>query len=82
PKAASDLQTIASPLAGLSSRCEMQISLPEVLGFMQSAQGAVPGGVPGGMPSGVISGAQNALPGGAATVPGAAAAMPGLSAFK
>jgi heme-binding protein len=82
PKAASDIQTIASPLAGLSSRCKMPISLPQVLGFMQSAQGATPGGVSGGMPSGVISGAQNAIPGGAATVPGAAAAMPGLSAFK
>src|SRR3984893_7886173 len=82
PKAASDLQTIASPLAGLSSRCKMPISLPQVLGFMQSAQGAMPGGVPGGMPGGVISGVQNALPGGAAPVPGAAAAMPGISAFK
>ena len=74
PKAASDMQTIASPLAGLSSRCKMPISLPQVLGFMQSAQGAMPGGV--------ISGVQNAIPGGAAAVPGAAAAMPGLSAFK
>ncbi|MFZ0713938.1 hemophore [Mycobacterium sp.] len=82
PKAASDLQTIASPLAGLSSRCKMSISLPQVLGFMQSAQGAVPGGLPGGMPSGVISGVQNPLPGGAAAVPGAAEAVPGLSAFK
>ena len=82
PKAASDMQTIASPLAGLSSRCKMAISLPQVLGFMQSAQGAMPGGVPGGMPGGVISGVQNALPGGAAAVPGAAAAMPGISAFK
>ena len=40
PKAASDIQTIASPLAGLSSRCKMAISLPQVLGFMQSPQGA------------------------------------------
>jgi len=73
PKAASDLQTIASPLAGLSSRCKMPISLPQVLGFMQSAQGAVPGGLPGAAQA--FSGAQNALP-------GAAAAMPGISAFK
>ena len=79
PKAASDLQTIASPLAGLSSRCKMPISLPQVLGFMQSAQG-VPGGLPGAAQA--IAGAQNALPGGAAAVPGAAAAMPGISAFK
>ena len=67
PKAASDLQTIASPLAGLSSRCKMPISLPQVLGFMQSAQGAVPGGVPGGLPGAAqaVSGAQNSVQGGA-----------------
>lgn len=82
PKAASDLQTIASPLAGLSSRCQMPISLPQVLGFMQSAQGAIPGGAPDGMPGGVISGVQNALPGGAAALPGAAAGMPAISAVK
>ncbi len=82
PKAASDIQTIASPLAGLSSRCKMAISLPQVLGFMQSTQGAGPGGVSGGMPGGVISGVQNAVPGGAAAAPGAAAAVPGLSAIK
>jgi hemophore len=80
PKAAADLQTIASPLAGLSNRCKMPISLPQVLGFMQSAQGAVPGGLPGAAQA--VSGAQNAIPGGAAAVPGAAAAMPGISAFK
>src|SRR5277367_913400 len=80
PKAASDMQTIASPLAGLSSRCKLPISLPQVLGFMQSAQGAMPGGLPGAAQA--ISGAQNALPGGAAAVPGAAEAMPGISAFK
>lgn len=67
PKAASDLQTIAAPLAGLSSRCKMPISLPQVLGFMQSAQGAIPGGVPGGLPGAAqpVSGAQNTVPGGA-----------------
>ena len=64
PKAASDMQTIASPLAGLSSRCQMPISLPQVFGFMQAAQGGLPGGLPGGA---------------AAAVPGAVAS-PGLSA--
>ena len=39
PKAASDLQTIAMPLAGLSTRCKLPISLPQVLGRMQNAQG-------------------------------------------
>jgi hemophore len=79
PKAASDLQTIASPLAGLSSRCQMPIGLPQVLGFMQAAQGGLPGGLPGGGAAAqAVSGAQGALP---AVVPGAAA-MPGLSAVK
>jgi hemophore len=82
PKAASDIQTIASPLAGLSSRCKMPISLPQVLGFMQSPQGAMPGGVPGGMPTGVISGVHHPIPGGSSAAPGAAAAVPGLSAVK
>ena len=79
PKAASDLQTIASPLAGLSSRCQMPISLPQVLGFMQAAQGGLPGGLPGGGAAAqAVAGAQGAVP---AVVPGSAA-MPGLSAVK
>ncbi|WP_428342777.1 hemophore [Mycobacterium sp.] len=85
PKAASDMQTIASPLAGLSSRCKISVSLPQVLGFMQSAQGAMPGGAAAAMPGGVISGAQNTMPGGAgaaAAVPGTTAAVPGLSAVR
>jgi heme-binding protein len=84
PKAASDLQTIASPLAGLSQRCKMPISLPQVLGFMQSAQGAIPGGIPGAAQA--ISGAQNAIPGSVGAAPGAAASNLGgagaFSAFK
>jgi hemophore len=93
PKAAGDLQTIAQPLAGLSSRCKLPISLPQVLGFMQGAQGALPGGLPDGLPGGLpnaaaqaISGAQGAVPAGglpaaAPAAPGPAM-MPGLSAVK
>ena len=52
PKAASDLQTIALPLAGLSSRCKLPISIPQVLGFMQGAPGALPsGGLPAAVPA-------------------------------
>jgi hemophore len=89
PKAASDLQTIAQPLAGLSTQCKLPISLPQVLGFMQGAQGALPGGLPGGLPNAAaqaISGAQGAVP--PAGVPAAApagpgpAVVPGLSAVK
>jgi heme-binding protein len=89
PKAASDLQTIAMPLAGLSTRCKLPISLPQVLGLMQNAQGGLPGGVPGGLPGGLpgaaaqaLNGAQGAVPpAGAPAAPGAAT-MPGLSAVR
>ncbi len=89
PKAAGDMQTIALPLAGLSSRCKLPISLPQVLGFMQSAQGALPGGLPGGLPiaaAQAISGAQGAaasggVPAAAPAAPGPAV-MPGLSAVR
>jgi heme-binding protein len=84
PKAASDMQTIAAPLGGLSMRCKMPISLPQVLGFMQSAPGAAPGGLAAGLGAAQgLPGAQNAIPGAAAALPGAAAAMPGaISAVK
>ncbi len=78
PKAASDMQTIALPLAGLSSTCQTpQISLPQVLGFTQSPQGGLSGGA-----AQAVAGPQNALPtGGAPVVPGAAA-MPALGAVR
>jgi heme-binding protein len=82
PKAASDLQTIALPLAGLSSRCKLPISIPQVLGFMQAAQGGLPAGLPGGAAAQAISGAQGAIPSGG--FPAAAPADPGsgLGAVK
>jgi heme-binding protein len=85
PKAASDLQTIALPLAGLSSRCKLPISIPQVLGFMQAAQGGLPGGLPGGAAAQAVSGAQGALPAGpSGGLPAAAPADPGsaLSAVR
>jgi heme-binding protein len=89
PKAASDLQTIAMPLAGLSTRCKLPISLPQVLGLMQNAQGGLPGGLPGGQPGGLpgaaaqaLNGAQGAVPpAGVPAAPGAAT-MPGLGAVR
>ena len=85
PKAASDLQTIAQPLAGLSTQCKLPISLPQVLGFMQGAQGSMPGGLPNAAAQ-AISGAQGAVsPGGVPAVAPVApgpTVMPGLSAVK
>jgi heme-binding protein len=81
PKAASDMQTIALPLAGLSSRCKLPIGLPQVLGMMQQAQGAIPGGLPGAAAQ-AINGAQGAVaPAGAPAAPGPAV-MPDLSAVR
>jgi len=48
PKVASDLQTISQPLTGLSTQCKLPITIPQVLGFVQAAQGQ--GGLPGGLP--------------------------------
>lgn len=81
PKAGSDLQTIALPLAGLSSRCKLPISIPQVLGFMQAAQGGLPGGLPGAAAQ-AFSGAQGAVPSGG--LPAAVPADTGsaLSAFR
>ncbi|MDI3312998.1 MAG: hemophore [Mycobacterium sp.] len=45
PKVAGDLQTISQPLAGLSAQCNLPITIPQVLGFMQATQGQ--GGPPG-----------------------------------
>lgn len=69
PKAANDIQTIASPLAGLSSKCQMPISLPQILGVMQ-------GGLPG---AGAAAVPGAAAVSGAAGVPGLSA---GLGAIK
>lgn len=62
PKVASDLQTIAQPLTGLSAKCKLPISIPQALGFMQAAQGGLPGGAAGR----AVTGAQGNLPSGGA----------------
>lgn len=62
PKVASDLQTIAQPLTGLSTKCKLPISIPQALGFMQAAQG----GLPGGAAAQAVTGAQGIVPSGGA----------------
>ena len=64
PQAAKDMQRLQSPLSTLSARCDLPLTLPQVLGLMQSAQsqGAAQGSLPAGLPS-----AQNV------SVPGTAA---------
>ena len=49
PEAAKDLQAIQQPLTGLTAKCKLPISLPQVLGLMQAAQqnGAASAALPG-----------------------------------
>ncbi|MCV7028096.1 hemophore [Mycobacterium sherrisii] len=49
PKVATDMTSIAQPLTNLSMQCKLPISIPQVMGVMQQAQGA--GGIPGGLPA-------------------------------
>lgn len=50
PQAAKDLQAIQQPLTSMSTQCKMPVSLPQLLGLMQSAQGAVPATSPAALP--------------------------------
>jgi hemophore len=65
PQAAKDIQQLQAPLVGLSSRCKLPLTLPQLLGLMQSGQagagagGAAQGTVTGGLP-GIGSTAQTA----------------------
>jgi hemophore len=52
PQAAKDMQQLQQPLVGLSTRCKLPVSLPQLMGIMQGAQqqgGALPGGLPGAL---------------------------------
>src|SRR5262249_4148992 len=40
PQAAKDLQQLQQPLATLSGRCKLPLTLPQVMGLMQAAQQA------------------------------------------
>ena len=52
PQVAKDMQQLQQPLVGLSARCKLPISLPQLMSLMQAAQqqgGALPGGLPGAL---------------------------------
>jgi hemophore len=57
PQVASDLQTISQPLMGLSTKCKLPVSVPQMLGLMQQAPGGLPGGLPGAAPAQPVGGA-------------------------
>ena len=52
PQAAKDMQQLQQPLVGLSARCRLPISLPQLMGLMQGAQqqgGALSSSLPGAL---------------------------------
>jgi hemophore len=56
PQAAKDMQQLQQPLATLSSRCKLPLTLPQMMGLMQAAQQApgvpsLPGSLPRAQPS-------------------------------
>jgi hemophore len=57
PQASKDMQALQAPLQGLSARCKLPLTLPQVMGLMQGAQSAT-GGLPG-VGSGSLPGAQS-----------------------
>ncbi|MGH3675427.1 MAG: hemophore [Mycobacterium sp.] len=68
PKVAKEMQALQQPLVNLAGKCELPITIPQLLGLMQAAQsqgGGLPGGLPGALP-------------GAQTVVGPGAASPAL----
>jgi hypothetical protein len=72
PQASNDMQQLQQPLVNLSTKCRLPLTLPQLMGLMQNAQGALPGGtLPGGtLPGGTLPGTTpgTTLPG---SLPGA-----------
>jgi hemophore len=63
PQASKDMQQLQQPLVNLSTKCRLPLTLPQLMGLMQNAQGALPGGT---LPGGTLPG--TTLPG---SLPGA-----------
>lgn len=75
PQAGKDLQTIQQPLTSLSTQCKLPVSLPQLLGLLQSAQsgglpGTGPGALAGATPAQQVAG--TATPRGNGPLPGPA----------
>ena len=77
PQAGKDMQALQQPLVNLSTKCNLPLTLPQVMGLMQGAPGALPGGtLPGAAPGTTLPGVTlpgttlgTTLPGG--SLPGA-----------
>jgi len=74
PQAGKDMQQLQQPLVNLSTKCRLPLTLPQLMGLMQSAQsqagtlqggalpgGASPGGLPGALPAAQAVGTPGAV---------------------
>jgi hemophore len=77
PGAAKDLQAIQQPLTSMSTQCKLPVSLPQLLGLLQSAQ---TGGLPG-TGSGALAGVTPAQQAGSTQVPLGSGPPPGPAMF-
>jgi hemophore len=83
PQAAKDLQQLQQPLATLSGRCKLPLTLPQVMGLMQAAQQApgLPSSLPGSASSAAASGGGGvpapAQPAAASPISQSGAGLPG-----
>ncbi len=75
PAAGKDMQQLQQPLVTLSGRCRLPLTLPQLLGLMQSAQSQAGGLAGGALPGGALPG--GGLPGG---LPGASSAAQTVAA--
>jgi hemophore len=51
PQASKDMEQLQQPLVNLSTKCRLPLTLPQLMGLMQNAQGGLPGGtLPGTTP--------------------------------
>jgi hemophore len=74
PQVQSDFQSLTEPLTSLSAKCELPISLPQILGGLQAAQqaqGNLPGALPGGPGPQTLGAPSDSAPGPAASSPAA-----------
>jgi hemophore len=44
PQASKDMEQLQQPLVNLSTKCRLPLTLPQLMGLIQNAQGALPGG--------------------------------------
>jgi len=71
PQAAKDLQQLQQPLASLSGRCQLPLTLPQVMGLLQAAQQSP--GLPASLPAGAPTASTASAPGAASSAQSAAA---------